>query len=129
MPDSEDARKPPAKRKRRCFRGVFLALCLLLVLSLGASYLWVESSITHVEALSGAADTPGQTYLIVRSDSRDGWANDGTTGARSDTIMVLHQPENGPTALISIPRDSYVDIPGHGKNKINAAYAFGGATA
>ena len=41
--------------------------------------------------------------------------------------MLLHVPDGGgPTVLISVPRDSYVSIPGHGKNKINAAYAFGG---
>ena len=41
--------------------------------------------------------------------------------------MLLHVPDGGgPTVLVSIPRDSYVAIPGHGKNKINAAYAFGG---
>ena len=41
--------------------------------------------------------------------------------------MLLHVPDGGgPTVLVSIPRDSYVSIPGHGKNKINAAYAFGG---
>ncbi len=41
-------------------------------------------------------------------------------------MMLLHVPESGPTALISLPRDSYVSIPGHGKNKLNAAFAFGG---
>lgn len=87
---------------------------------------WVEHRITTVDALSGVANTPGQTYLIVGSDSRDGWMDDGTVGARTDTIMVMHQPVSGPTALISIPRDSFVDIPGHGQNKINAAFAFGG---
>ncbi len=60
------------------------------------------------------------------SDSREGWIDDGTEGARTDTIMLVHQPENGPAALISIPRDSYVDIPGHDANKINAAFAYGG---
>ncbi len=87
---------------------------------------WVESRIQHVSALSGRPGTPGQTYLIVGSDARDGWRDDGTTGARTDTIMVLHQPTSGPTALISLPRDSYVNIPGYGGNKINAAYAYGG---
>jgi LCP family protein required for cell wall assembly len=38
----------------------------------------------------------------------------------------MHVPKSGPTALISLPRDSYVPIPGHGKNKINAAFSFGG---
>jgi LCP family protein required for cell wall assembly len=103
-----------------------MALVAVLAVSGIAMDAWVEHRITHVDALSGAANTPGQTYLIVGSDSRAGWANDGTVGARTDTIMVMHQPVHGPTALISIPRDSYVDIPGHGKNKINAAFAFGG---
>ena len=40
--------------------------------------------------------------------------------------MILSIPPGGKPALISIPRDSYVPIPGNGKNKINAAYAFGG---
>ena len=87
---------------------------------------WVESQIQHVSALSGRPGTPGQTYLIVGSDARDGWRDDGTEGARTDTIMVLHQPTSGPTALISLPRDSYVNIPGYGGNKINAAFAYGG---
>lgn len=47
-------------------------------------------------------------------------------GQRTDSLMLLHVPESGPTALISLPRDSYVPIPGHGRNKINAAFAFGG---
>ena len=47
-------------------------------------------------------------------------------GQRTDTIMLLHTGD-GPNLLLSIPRDSIVDIPGHGTTKINAAYAFGGA--
>jgi LCP family protein required for cell wall assembly len=41
--------------------------------------------------------------------------------------MLLHKPASGPAALISIPRDTFAKIPGHGSNKINAAYAYGGA--
>jgi LCP family protein required for cell wall assembly len=126
-PGRSIVQKAPVKpRKRHRFRNWSLAIVALVVLSLGAFLLWAQSRIVHVDALSGAPDTPGQTYLIVGSDSREGWADDGTTGARTDTIMILHQPVSGPTALISIPRDSYVDIPGHGRNKINAAFAFGG---
>jgi LCP family protein required for cell wall assembly len=40
--------------------------------------------------------------------------------------MIVYLPPGGKPALISVPRDSYVDIPKSGKNKINAAYAFGG---
>ena len=46
-------------------------------------------------------------------------------GQRTDTIMLLHTG-SGPNLLMSIPRDSIVDVPGHGTTKINAAYAFGG---
>ncbi|MGC5166988.1 LCP family protein [Luteimicrobium sp. DT211] len=89
---------------------------------------WANGKLDHVDALSDAADTPGTTYLIAGSDSRaDGVVKDGTSGARTDTIMVLQVPDSGTTSLISIPRDSYVKIPGHGSNKINAAYAYGGA--
>lgn len=80
------------------------------------------------------ADTPGATYLLVGSDSREGLTDEerkrlGTgdsEGQRTDTMMLLYVPPDGSPALVSIPRDSYVDIPGHGKNKINAAYSFGG---
>lgn len=99
-------------------------MVLIIVLALGAlTWFWVDSNLTRVDALSGAPNTPGQTYLIVGSDAR----KKDPDNARTDTIMLLHQPTSGPTALISIPRDSYVDIPGHNANKINAAYAFGGA--
>jgi len=40
--------------------------------------------------------------------------------------MVLHVPQSGPTALISLPRDTYTEIPGHDPSKLNAAYAWGG---
>lgn len=118
----------PRRRSRwRLLRLAALALLLALVVSAISINAWVEHRISHVSALSGAPGTPGQTYLIVGSDSREGWADDGTEGARTDTIMVLHQPEKGPAALISIPRDTYVEIDGYGPQKINAAFAFGGA--
>ncbi|MFV0286352.1 MAG: LCP family protein [Demequina sp.] len=103
-----------------------MILAILVALFL-VFMVWVNGQINHVDALSGASDTPGTTTLIVGSDSREGWeGDDGTEGARTDTIMVLHKPESGPVALISIPRDSYVSSPGHDKNKINAAFAYGG---
>lgn len=76
----------------------------------------------------------GSNYLLLGSDSREGLtaeqrdqlATGQTEGSRSDTIMVLHHSSSGPSSLVSIPRDSYVEIPGHGWNKINAAFAIGG---
>jgi LCP family protein required for cell wall assembly len=81
------------------------------------------------------ADSSGTNYLLVGSDSREGLTPEqrarlGTgsaSGRRTDTIMLLHVPSfGGPPVLVSIPRDSYVPIPGRGRNKINAAFAYGG---
>jgi len=122
-----------------------LIIVVVLVLLIGYPVLlgvtaW--KSVNRVNALAPAhavtdtADTPGTTYLVVGSDSRSDLTDaerkrlgtGSTTGQRTDTIMLLHVPAgSGPTVLVSVPRDSYVSIPGHGQNKINAAYAYGGA--
>lgn len=87
-----------------------------------------SSKIEHVDALSDAAATAGTTYLIAGSDKRshDSPIQDETEGERADTIMVLHRASNGQSVLISIPRDTWVDISQVGENKINAAYSLGG---
>lgn len=126
-PQAQAPARPKRRRRRHPVRRLFTVVLVVLLGGAAAFLLWANSTITHVEALSGAANTPGRTTLIVGSDSREGWGDDGTEGARTDTIMVLHKPTSGPVALISIPRDSYVKIPGYGSNKINAAFAFGGA--
>lgn len=91
---------------------------------------WANGRLQHTPALSGAADTPGTTYLLAGSDARGddgGIAEDGTEGHRTDTILLLHVPASGPTALISLPRDTYVEVPGQGGAKLNSAFAWGGA--
>ena len=105
---------------------------MLVIALVGGRVLWlahrVETSIGRVSALSGAADTAGETWLIVGSDSRsDGAVQDETEGERADSIMVLHRAENGTAALVSLPRDTYVEIPEYGGDKINASYSYGGA--
>ncbi|ATG53174.1 transcriptional regulator [Brachybacterium vulturis] len=105
-------------------------LALVIVLAWGTGLtVWSNSRIDHVPALSGAEDTPGTTYLIAGSDRRDGEAvdEDGTTGARADTMMLLHKAPGGNSYLVSLPRDTLVEIPGYGGYKLNAAYSFGGA--
>lgn len=104
-----------------------LALVGLIAWPVGLG-LWANGKITHVAALSGAAATDGTTYLLAGSDSREDGAihDDGTAGARTDTIMLLHVPDDGPNALISLPRDTFVEIAGHGGRKLNASYAYGG---
>ncbi|MFV0462249.1 MAG: LCP family protein [Nostocoides sp.] len=77
----------------------------------------------------------GHNYLMVGSDSREGLSaaekrelgTGSDPGSRTDSIILVHVPGNGgKSSMISIPRDSYVPIPGHGSNKINAAYSIGG---
>ena len=115
-------------RKGRVF-GVVAVLVVLALLAWPVGLLiWANGKIQHVEALSGASGTAGTTYLIAGSDARgSGGIADSTSGARTDTIMLLHKPSSGPVALISIPRDTYAEIPGVGATKINAAYSYGGA--
>lgn len=60
-------------------------------------------------------------FVLMGSDSR------GSDRGRSDSLMVAHlNTARDKVYLITLPRDLYVEIPGHGKNKINAAYSFGG---
>ncbi|MGM0214886.1 LCP family protein [Enterococcus sp. AZ109] len=68
-----------------------------------------------------APDVNDLNVLIIGSDSR------GEDRGRSDSLMVAHYDQSKKTPkLISIMRDSYVDIPGYGMDKINAAYSYGG---
>ncbi len=113
-----------------------LALLLLWVVYLIAVPLYAWTKVDEVAfEPSGKRpdDQPGTTYLMVGSDSRAGltkeerkkYGTGNASGQRTDTIMLLHTG-SGPNLLMSIPRDSLVDIPGHGTTKINAAYAYGG---
>jgi polyisoprenyl-teichoic acid--peptidoglycan teichoic acid transferase len=77
-----------------------------------------------------AQTDPGdpQTLMILGSDRRPKNNSEGAApGARSDTIILMRlDPEKEATALMSLPRDLKVNIPGHGTDKINAAYELGG---
>lgn len=93
------------------------------------------SSVTKVNALPpSSVSSSGTNYLLVGSDSREGLSakeqkrlNTGSTeGQRTDTIMIMHLPLIGAPTLVSIPRDSWVGIPGYGQGKINSAFASGG---
>jgi LCP family protein required for cell wall assembly len=81
------------------------------------------------EAAAPSADPVAQNILVLGSDTR-GVTNttiDGLEGQRSDTIMVVHIPaDRQHITVMSIMRDSWVDIPGYGEAKINAALSFGG---
>jgi LCP family protein required for cell wall assembly len=143
-PSRPGVRPPLGELRRRRPRPLLIIIGLVIVL-IGYPVLlgltaWTNlnriDALAPAHAVTDPPATPGRTFLVVGSDSRaDLTAADrkrlGTgsaAGQRTDTIMLLHVPAgSGPTVLISVPRDSYVPIPGHGHNKINAAYAFGGA--
>jgi LCP family protein required for cell wall assembly len=77
-----------------------------------------------------AVAPPGkpQTLMLLGSDRRPKSNGDPAAGgARSDTIMLIRlDPSKKATAMMSLPRDLKVQIPGHGTDKINAAYVLGG---
>ena len=119
----------PRRRKRR--HPILKTLCLFMVIILawGGFLMWdANTNMGRVSALSGAADTPGTTYLLAGSDSRaDGAVKDGfDESERADSIMLVNVAPNGQTVALSIPRDTYAEIPGVGWDKINASYAYGG---
>ena len=122
---------------------ILLALVMIAFITAVGTAFWVDRSLHHTAALLDYPDRPaegqGTTWLLVGSDSREGLrpeqqadlATGGDLGnGRTDTILLVHVPAFGsstPTTMVSIPRDSYVPIPGHGEDKINAAFAIGGA--
>ncbi|WP_453827665.1 LCP family protein, partial [Tessaracoccus lubricantis] len=133
------AARPQKRRRRR--RPVLRTLGTILVLWLAfligtPLYAWTAG--TQVDATPDGerpAEQPGTTILLVGSDAREELSAEdrsrlgtGTSeGRRTDTMMLLHTPTEGEPVLLSLPRDSLVDIPGRKRNKLNAAYAFGGA--
>jgi LCP family protein required for cell wall assembly len=141
-PGSVSAYRGGGKRRLRpgrIVKIVALLVVVLLVVAIGM-YFYLDSKLTRANILVDYAGRPvasaGQNWLITGSDSRAGLTpaqeaqlatGHDVSGQRSDTIMLLHIPSNGGRAvLISLPRDSYLPIPGNGSNKINAAFAFGG---
>ncbi len=131
---------------RRIKLGSLTLVVVLLAVSIG-TYFWADSKLKREVDLAKVIDRPeegdGTNYLIVGSDSREGMSADdkkklhtgSAEGKRTDSMMILHDGSNGPT-LISLPRDSDVEIPSFvgsesGKKfpaqgrrvKLNAAYA------
>ncbi len=138
------ARAPSAPRlSARTRRRRVVAVLLVVVLAWLTFLLWVPFSawrgverVDNVPA-SSPPDARGRNYLLVGSDSRAGLTDAearalGTdnedAGQHTDSVMLVHVSEQGnPPVIVSIPRDSYVPIPGRGSNKINSAYSLGGA--
>jgi LCP family protein required for cell wall assembly len=123
----------PGRHGRRI--ALILVLVVVLILAgVGGTYFWLNGKLNRTVALPAFTGTSaGTNWLIAGDDSRNGISRTeratlhlGADGANaSDSLLLLHMGSGKPV-LISIPRDSYVPIPGHGENKINAALAFGG---
>ena len=123
----------PGRRGRRIALVIGTVVVLIIALVAG-SYIWLDGKLNRAVTLPASAQTSaGTNWLITGSDTRSGLSRTqkaelhvgSDTDTNSDSLMLLHL--GGPTpVLISIPRDSYVAIPGHSTNKINAALGFGG---
>ena len=151
-PDTPAAPDRSARRRRRTRRVLYGALALLVagaVLVVGGSYLAFEHYTGRVTRIPNVfptnvpvADQPAaskggsENFLLVGVDARsdlpttgkDAKAPEWKPGAqRSDTMMLVHLPADHKHAyVVSLPRDSWVNIPGHGSAKLNAAFSWGG---
>ena len=123
----------PGRHGRRIALVIGVVIALLIAGTAG-TYFWVNGKLDRSVTLPATTLTSaGTNWLIAGSDQRTGISRTeraqlhlGADGAdASDSLMLLHMGTGKPV-LISIPRDSYVPIPGHGSNKINAALAIGG---
>jgi LCP family protein required for cell wall assembly len=126
--------KKKRKRVRVRWGRVFGALLLLCIFIIGvySVYQYIQGTVEANNksfkndkgnySFQGKNDEIGTVnVLLLGSDSR------GEKQARTDTIMVAHYDQHTHTVkLISFMRDMYTSIPGHGKGKLNAAYAYGG---
>lgn len=130
-------RRAGGRRRFPIVRTILLVLLAYVIFMVAVPVLsW--NRVDKVDAMPDGdrpADARGTNYLLVGSDSREGLTPEqrnelGTGnagGQRTDSIMLLHVPGGfGPPVLISFPRDSYVEIPGHGESKINSAFSWGG---
>jgi LCP family protein required for cell wall assembly len=142
-PSAPTHRRPRGRRVLAWVAGVLAAVVLLV--SVGGYVLLklTEGRIHRVDVFGGLHDRPAkvssaENYLLVGSDTREGLSAselhrlrvggvESAAGRRSDTMILVHISKNQSKAtLISLPRDSYVDVPGHGFMKMNAAYNLGG---
>jgi LCP family protein required for cell wall assembly len=149
-PDGEEP--PPRHRLRRVLLFLLGAFVVLVACAVGGLYYLTNQLGNEVDRIPGVfaglpasqrptkpVSGPGAdavNILLAGSDTRSAAQTTGNAAAgtewapgaqRSDTIMILHiDGDRQHASLISIPRDSWVNIPGFGMNKINAAFSFGG---
>jgi len=119
-------RRSDEKPRRGCFSNCFVTFLILVILLSCGLFLWADLS-TSLTERPASLDKTGlfsmtANILILGSDTRES----GESG-RADTIMILGlKMFRKSNSLLSIPRDSRVEIEGHGIGKINAAYFYEG---
>jgi LCP family protein required for cell wall assembly len=141
-PSTRRDQRPGRRRARsrgRLLLVAVLAALLAVVLGVAGAAWWavrdVSSSIERIpdafeipeESRPAPAEDDSLNILLAGLDAEDSAEEFEEGEARTDAVMILHLDQQRDEAyLISIPRDTWVPIPGHGQNKINAAYSFGG---
>ena len=138
-------RRRPVPRVVPVAAGVLVGLLVVTAGYAATSYQRFSGGVTRVDAISPRdegtdeeADLDGtaQNILLVGDDHRPVGATaedlakistqDDGGAENTDTMILLHVPADGASAtMISFPRDSWVPVPGHGENKLNAAFALG----
>jgi LCP family protein required for cell wall assembly len=131
--------------RRWVWTGRAVAMLLSLTVLVTSGWGWylgrvADATVNRTDAIpdSGNEETvntgEAMNLLLVGNDSRSALTqeqldqlNAGTdSGTNTDTMILVHVPADGSKAsFVSFPRDSYVQIPGHGWDKLNAAYAYG----
>jgi len=131
------ARKLRRQRMTLAVAGTMSALTLLVSGSAWMLTRYVSASLGRLNAgISGTPSNGPVNILVAGVDNRGGLTRrqearlhvGNAVSANSDTLMLVHIPADHASAqVVSLPRDSWVNIPGYGMNKINAAYGLGGA--
>ncbi|WP_028647432.1 LCP family protein [Nocardiopsis sp. CNT312] len=137
---------PAAVRRHRTALLVVGALSALVLVASGTSWAvtgWMSGTLNRFDVFGTLSEdgrpeeSGGLTFLVIGSDSRGEMSREdrhalsvgSTPGRRSDVIMLVRvDAENDRVAVVGVPRDLWVEIPGEGPDKINAAYAHGGPT-
>ncbi|MBO1753821.1 LCP family protein [Allobranchiibius sp. CTAmp26] len=129
---------PEEKKKAGCFKVgclTLLSMLLVIVLVVGGLALYVNHQLDQIQHSNSLLPSDGptrdaaagkaQNILLLGSDSR---GKNLRENGRSDVIQLMHvSSDRRSIQVVHFPRDLYVAIPGHGMNKINAAYSYGGS--
>ena len=117
-------RRPPVRRALRLLAlGVVLAVCVTVAPS--STVKPTDLALVKLQRATSVDVSPDVVWILaVGSDARPG---EDMTHTRGDALQLIGMnTKTGAAAAIGVPRDSYVDIPGVGHDKINASLYYGG---